>query len=172
MTATSASSMTVNMGWIRAAPTLISRLLSNRPAGDLGTPTIEQTIAAEILSGYDVLLAHRSNQLRHRRDLLISQLRTHLPDWDTPFVHGGLSLWVGLGAPLSSTLASASQRRGVRITAGPKFGIDGAHERYIRVPFTAEPELIEQGVRTLRDTWESLDPLAYPTSQHHLPHTL
>ncbi|WP_245906339.1 MocR-like transcription factor YczR [Mycolicibacterium palauense] len=162
----------LRVGWIRADPALISRLLVNRPAGDLGTPVIDQMVAAAALADYDVLLGRRSEQLRDRRDLLTRLLRTHLPDWHTPRVHGGLSLWVGLGAPLSSALASAGQRRGVRITAGPKFGIDGAHERFIRVPFTGEPERIERGVRILRDTWSSLDPLAGRGAQHHLPPTL
>ncbi|CAN5431853.1 PLP-dependent aminotransferase family protein [soil metagenome] len=162
----------LRVGWIRADPALISRLLSRRPAGDLGTPVIEQRLAAEVLADYDALLERRSEQLRHRRDVLISLLRSQLPDWDTPRVEGGLSLWVGLGAPLSSALASASQRRGVRITAGPKFGIDGAHERFIRVPFTAEPERLERGVQILRDTWATLDPLAGTAAPNHLPPTL
>ncbi|MGY4711997.1 MocR-like transcription factor YczR [Mycolicibacterium sp. CBM1] len=161
----------MRVGWIRAEPALINRLANSRPAGDLGTPVIEQMIAADVLADYDSLLRRRSEQLRERRDLLVNELRTYLSDWETPCVHGGLSLWVGLRAPLSSALASASQRRGVRITAGPKFGVDGAHERFIRVPFTAEPERLKRGVQILRDTWQSLDPLAYPAAEQAVPHT-
>lgn len=162
----------LRVGWIRADQALISRLVSSRPAGDLGTPVIDQMIAIEALADYDALLRRRSDQLRVRRDLLTGLLRTHLPEWNTPRVHGGLSLWVGLGEPLSSSLASAGQRRGVRITAGPKFGIDGAHERFIRVPFTGEPERIERGVRILHDTWASLDPISGPFAHNQLPPTL
>ena len=162
----------LRVGWIRADPALLSRMVGIRPAGDLGTPVIEQMVAADVLGDYDEFLARRSVQLRESRDLLGDLLRKHLPDWDVPTVHGGLSLWVGLGSPLSSALAAACQRRGVRITAGPKFGVDGAHERFLRVPFTAEPERIERGVEILRETWELLLPLGAATAQHRLPPTL
>lgn len=162
----------LRVGWLRAEPAMISQLISRRPADDLGTPVIEQLIATEVLERYDLLLGRRSEQLRVGRDLLVELLHTQLPDWQIPDVKGGLSLWVELGAPLSSALASACQRRGVRITAGPKFGIDGAHERFIRVPFTAEAERIERGVAILREAWESLDPMATPGLQTHLPPVL
>ncbi|MCF6391092.1 PLP-dependent aminotransferase family protein [Mycobacterium sp. MBM] len=160
----------LRIGWIRADPELVNRLVSSRPAGDLGTPVIEQMIATDVLAEYDSLCRQRTEQLRERRDVLVDELRTSLPAWDTPCVHGGLSLWVGLPAPLSSALASASQRRGVRITAGPKFGVDGTHERFIRVPFTAEPERIARGVQILRDTWESLEPLTDSALDRRPPH--
>ena len=130
------------------------------------------TVAADVLANYDDFLAHRRALLRDRRDLLTGLLRTELPDWDIPVVHGGLSLWVGLGAPISSALAQAAQRRGVRITAGTKFGTDGTHERFIRVPFTGDPDRIRRGVGILRDTWDSLLPLAGAAAHHRLPPTL
>ncbi|PAY22105.1 GntR family transcriptional regulator [Dietzia natronolimnaea] len=155
----------LRVGWIRAEPAMISRLITRRPADDLGTPVIEQLIATRVLECYDLLLTRRADQLRAGRDLLVSLLRTSLPDWRIPDVHGGLALWVELGAPLSSALASACQPRGVRITAGPRFGIDGARERFIRVPFTAGADHLERGVRILREAWESLDPVPTPGTQ-------
>jgi DNA-binding transcriptional MocR family regulator len=49
---------------------------------------------------------------------------------------GGLSLWADLGAPLSSALTVAAERHGVRLAAGPRFGLDGAFEQYLRLPYT------------------------------------
>ena len=162
----------LRIGWVRADPVLLSRLGGARPAGDLGTSVLDQTVAADVLSNYDGFLAHRRALLRDRRDLLTDLLRTQLPDWDIPVVRGGLSLWVGLRAPISSALAQAAQRRGVRITAGTKFGTDGTHERFIRVPFTGDPDRIRRGVGILRDTWDSLLPLAGAAAHHRLPPTL
>lgn len=162
----------LRIGWIRADPVLLSRMVGVRPAGDLGTSVIDQTVAADVMANFDDFLVQRCAQLRERRDLLDQLLRSHLPDWDVPTVHGGLSLWVGLGAPMSSALAQAAQRRGVRITAGAKFGTDGTHERFIRVPFTGDPDRIRRGVAILRDTWDSLLPLAGAAAHHRLPQTL
>ncbi|UCZ91746.1 PLP-dependent aminotransferase family protein [Gordonia sp. WA4-43] len=147
----------LRVGWIRADEDIVDRIVRRRPAGDLGSPIIDQQIAAEVLAGYDDLLAVRSAQLRIGRDTLTGLLRNHLPEWEIPDVNGGLAMWVGLGAPLSSALAAAALNRGVRISAGPKFGVDGAHERYIRVPFTEDADDLAAGVDVLRDVWASLD---------------
>ena len=49
---------------------------------------------------------------------------------------GGLTTWVGLGAPVSSQLTLAARREGLLLAAGPVFGVDGAFERFLRVPFS------------------------------------
>ncbi|CAN3131655.1 PLP-dependent aminotransferase family protein [Mycobacterium sp. smrl_JER01] len=161
------------IGWIRADPGMLTRLAARRPAGDLGTPVIEQLMAASVLDDLDQLLAERLAQLRGQRDLVIRLLRSQLPDWHVPSVAGGLCLWVGLGTPLSSRLAAACQRQGLRISAGPTFGTDGAHERFIRVPFTAGPEHLTAGVSILRDTWDRVcDGRRRGGRLAPLPHTL
>ena len=48
---------------------------------------------------------------------------------------GGLSLWVELDAPRTTALAAIADRYGLRLAAGPRFGVDGAFERFIRLPF-------------------------------------
>ena len=55
-----------------------------------------------------------------------------MPTWPT----GGLALWMRLPAPMSSALSAAASRLGVDIPPGPRFGVDGTLERYIRVPYT------------------------------------
>ena len=49
------------------------------------------------------------------------------------------------------------------LTAGPRFGIDGAYERNVRIPFTSAPDELRAGVELLRDAWESLPRMAEPT---------
>jgi DNA-binding transcriptional MocR family regulator len=149
----------LRIGWIRASTDLINRFAAARPAGDLGTPQLEQLIAAESIRLLPELLPRRAALLREHRDLLTSRLRALLPEWDVPAVSGGLSLWAGLGSPISSTLALAGQARGLVINAGSTFSSDGTHERFVRIPFTAPLDDLDRGAQILADTWHALPAL-------------
>jgi hypothetical protein len=46
---------------------------------------------------------------------------------------------------------------GIRLAAGPRFGIGGAFERYLRVPFTLPPQQLETAVLALRSAQDRLD---------------
>ncbi|MCS5713957.1 PLP-dependent aminotransferase family protein [Herbiconiux sp. CPCC 205716] len=146
----------LRVGWVRAEPAIIRKLAGVRFAGDLGTPVLEQLIVAELLRDFDQVLAGRSAQLREGRDTLLRMLAQHFPTWQVPPVDGGLAAWVNLGAPVSSQLALAARAEGLLITAGPRFGIDGAFERFLRVPIIHRPGDIERGVQALRAAWGSV----------------
>jgi bifunctional pyridoxal-dependent enzyme with beta-cystathionase and maltose regulon repressor activities len=64
-----------------------------------------------------------------------------------------VSLWVGLGAPVSSPLALAVRSRGLILSSGPRFGVDGGHERHMRIPFTAPVTELERAVQILAEAW-------------------
>ena len=147
----------LRLGWVRAPRSTIERLQQQRPATDLGTPILEQTVAAEIVPDLPRLLAVRTAGLRDSRDRLVSQLREALPEWDVPVPAGGLSLWVRLEHPVASSLAVLTQTRGMSISAGPRFTLDGSHERFLRLPFTETDEEIARGVEVLRDAWATLE---------------
>ncbi|WP_127794631.1 PLP-dependent aminotransferase family protein [Agromyces sp. LHK192] len=146
----------VRVGWIRADRSLIRRLLAVRAPGDLGTPILEQLITARALERMDDVLALRREQLRAGRDLLETLLADAFPEWHVPHVDGGIVTWVGLGAPVSSQLALAARSHGLVIAAGPRFGIDGAFERFLRLPICYSAAETEGAVRALRLAWESL----------------
>ncbi|PZF85174.1 PLP-dependent aminotransferase family protein [Jiangella anatolica] len=146
----------LRIGWIRADDDVIGALHGARAAGDLGTPELEQLVATEVFDDYTALVQRRTAQLRHHRDVLVRELRERLPHWDVPVPDGGASLWVGLGAPISSALALFGLTRGVSLTAGPKFGVDGAFERFLRLPYTGRVDELTRGVHLLADTARSL----------------
>ena len=74
--------------------------------------------------------ARRRRELRARRDLLVGLLLDQLPSWRVDVPAGGLSLWVDLGAPVSSALAAISHpARRPRGRPGTAFGVDGSFER-------------------------------------------
>ena len=143
----------IRVGWVRAEGDLVRRLVAARPAHDLGTPEFEQAVAAELLEDFDAVIAQRSVLLREGRDALVTALRDQLPEWRVPQVHGGVSLWIELDAALSSALVMDVRSRGVLLSAGPRFSVEGGHDRHLRIPFTAPPDDLIRAVGELAGSW-------------------
>lgn len=146
----------LRVGWVRAAPDLVRRLAAGRPVHDLGTPELEQAIAARLVPRLDEIAQQRGDLLRAGRDSVVRALRSTLPEWDVPDVSGGVSLWVGLGEPLSTPLVMNARGRGLALSAGSRFAVEGGHDRRLRVPFTAPPATLERAVVLLRAAWDDV----------------
>lgn len=152
----------LRIGWIRAERPIIQRLVRARTAGDLGTPLLEQLIVADLLPNYDAILEARRMQLRAGREQLIGALAERLPEWRMATPDGGLTVWVNLGAPVSSQLTLAARNEGLLLGAGPLFGIDGAFERYLRIPFSHPAAELDRAVDALARAWETVGRYAVP----------
>jgi DNA-binding transcriptional MocR family regulator len=146
----------VRIGWIRADRSVIARLVRARSSGDLGTPALEQLVVTHLLGDYDAILESRRRQLETGRDFLRAQLAEKLPEWEVPRIAGGLTIWVNLGAPVSSQLTLAARNEGLQIAAGPRFGIDGAFERFLRIPISYPEAETERAVDALAAAWRSV----------------
>lgn len=134
------------MGWVRADADVVQRLAQARPGMDLGTPVLEQLACAELLGEIDQILPGRLDELRQRRTLLRSLVAEHLPDWTIGTSMGGLSVWARLAEPISSALAAMAPQFGVRLAAGPRFGVGGAFERFVRLPYSMDPTAMTAGI--------------------------
>ena len=66
---------------------------------------------------------------------LLALVRERLPDWKFETPPGGLSVWAELPQPVSTALAAAAHELGVRIAPGGRFGVDGAFDRFVRLPY-------------------------------------
>ncbi len=155
----------IRVGWIRAERPLLRRLLAVRSPNDLGTPIMEQLMVTRLLDRMDDILELRREQLRAGRDRLESLLAGAFPDWHVPHVDGGIVTWVGLGAPVSSQLALAARSQGLIIAAGPRFGIDGAFERFLRLPICYSAETTDAAVQALSRAWGALARTPVPADQ-------
>ncbi|WP_258375118.1 PLP-dependent aminotransferase family protein [Curtobacterium sp. MCSS17_006] len=144
----------LRIGWIRADPALLQRLLLARPTGDLGTPVLDQLVVRELVPRTAAVLEARRASLREGRDAVVGALRARLPEWDVPAPAGGLTTWVGLGQPVSSALVLAARAEGVVLASGGVFGPDGGFERFLRVPFTMAPADRGRLVDVLSRSWE------------------
>jgi DNA-binding transcriptional MocR family regulator len=118
---------------------------------------MEQLAAAHLVRAMDEPLPARLAALRENRAALLELLSGHLPEWETLYPSGGLSAWCKLPAPISTALTVIAPDFGIRLAAGPRFGIGGAFERYLRVPFTLPPGKLETAVLALRSAQDRLD---------------
>ncbi|WP_156721426.1 SCO1417 family PLP biosynthesis transcription factor [Streptomyces apocyni] len=136
----------MRIGWVRAAPDVIRSLVAARAYADLGTPVLEQLAVSWLLStgGWEEAIEVRRTQARENRDDLVAALRRELPDWEFEVPAGGLTLWVRAGGLSGSRLAEVGERVGVRVPSGPRFGVDGAFEGYLRLPFTVGGALADE----------------------------
>ncbi|MBI1199567.1 MAG: aminotransferase class I/II-fold pyridoxal phosphate-dependent enzyme [Phenylobacterium sp.] len=148
----------MRLGWIRADVQTIQALAARRASLDLGTPLLEQLAAAHLLADDAAAIARRRELLRARRDHLAAAVGQAFPDWRFEIPEGGLVLWAELPAAVSTALAATSDRFGVRLAAGPRFGVDGAFERFLRLPFTHDPEVLSDAVARLAQTYSRLRP--------------
>jgi DNA-binding transcriptional MocR family regulator len=126
----------LRVGWVRGPASLMARLAASRSATDLGSPVLEQLIAVNLLNRRDQVLPERRRTLGAARDFLAGALREKLPPWRFRVPAGGVGLWLELDAPVSSALVRAAEAHGLRLAPGPRFGVDGVLEQYLRVPFT------------------------------------
>ncbi|MEV3900801.1 PLP-dependent aminotransferase family protein [Mycobacterium sp. NPDC050551] len=155
----------LRIGWIRAERSTLATVAALRPSIDMGTPIFEQLAAAELLRVADDVLPERRELLRTRRALMLSLLEEHLPDWRPCQGGGGLALWVRLPAPMSSALSAAASRMGLDVPPGPRFGVDGTLERFVRIPYTLPPDQMADAVRLLARAWRSVTGSTGPEPQ-------
>ncbi|MCV7228545.1 PLP-dependent aminotransferase family protein [Mycolicibacterium komossense] len=150
----------LRIGWIRAEKSTLATLAAVRPSIDLGTPILEQLSAAKLLAMEDTVLPERREIVRAGRTLVTALLAEQLPDWrpvgSGHWPAGGLALWIRLPAPMSSALSAAASRLGVDLPPGPRFGVDGTLERYIRVPYTLPADQLRGAIELLARAWHSV----------------
>ncbi|MEW7313848.1 PLP-dependent aminotransferase family protein [Buttiauxella gaviniae] len=147
----------LRIGWIRASTRTIASLIQTRDSLDLGSPLLEQLAAINLFNEAENFLPQRREMLRQQRDACGEAIRELFPDWKITIVpQGGLSWWIELPKPLATVFAASAESIGIRIGAGPRFGSEGAFERYLRLPFTLEPTQMRAALERLKPLWENL----------------
>ncbi|MGK2869816.1 MAG: PLP-dependent aminotransferase family protein [Mycobacterium sp.] len=156
----------LRIGWIRAEPATLATIAAHRASVDLGTPILEQLTAARLLAVRGEVLPERRQILSERRAFLVDLLARRLPDWHPGPGRGGMSLWVQLPAPMSTALSAAASRLGLDLPAGPRFGVDGTLERFIRVPYALPEPQLEEAVDLMARAWQSITGVAVAPETH------
>ncbi|WP_412740091.1 PLP-dependent aminotransferase family protein [Krasilnikovia sp. MM14-A1259] len=152
----------LRIGWVRASAPLVQRLAALRVGVDMASPVLEQLVAVRLLAQEQEIVAARRAQLTFRRDTLVAALRELLPEWQVCVPGGGVTLWAELDGPISSALARAAEDVGVRLAPGPRFGLDGTLERFVRLPFTLAADDLTEAVRRIAAVRHDLDRASRP----------
>ncbi|MDN5724315.1 MAG: PLP-dependent aminotransferase family protein [Propionibacteriales bacterium] len=147
----------LRIGWIRAPRDLVRGLVETRSLLDLSSPILDQLLVSDMVGDPTAVLDHQRRVHRHRRDHLVRLLTERLPTWEFEVPPGGLSLWVTLPRPASGQLVVAAERRGVVLTAGPRFHTESGGDRHLRLPYVAEPETLTRAIDVLADVWPTVD---------------
>jgi DNA-binding transcriptional MocR family regulator len=145
----------LRIGWVRSPLELVDAMFRARLSLDLGTPLLEQLVAVDLIRTGSGLLDHRRDQLRQSRDAALAALARHLPEWKVRSPTGGLSLWCELPEDRahSSDLVPYAAGRDVLIVAGPAFAPEGGLDRFLRIPFTAPPQVLEDAIARIAVAW-------------------
>jgi DNA-binding transcriptional MocR family regulator len=146
----------LRVGWVRADAGLVQRLGQARAGTDLGTPVVEQLVCVELLNEIDRILPGRLADLRERRAVLLALVAERLADWSVGRSMGGLSVWARLPEPVSSALAAVAPQFGVWLAAGPRFGLGGAFERFVRLPYSLDTASMTAGIDGIAGALEAV----------------
>ncbi|WP_283132901.1 PLP-dependent aminotransferase family protein [Rhizohabitans arisaemae] len=153
----------MRIGWIRATAAMIRRIADHRAVVDIASPLFEQLVVARLFARMAESKAERIPALRASRDTLTEALRTELPGWSFRTPSGGGFLWVRLDGPVATQVAEEAALRGVRLTPGHWFGVEGTLERYLRLPFTQPPAVLADAVRRIASA-HAMGPFTPPRS--------
>lgn len=148
----------LRVGWIRSSERVIARLARLKAVTDMGSPILAQALSAHLLNfSADDVIACRRQELQVRLAALLEAGAVHLPDWELNQPAGGLSVWAKLPLPLAEEFARRAPEFGTAVVPGVAFAVEHhRHAARVRLPFTAAPAVVEEGVRRLASTWAAL----------------
>lgn len=146
----------LRVGWIRASSQTIAALMQSRDTLDLGTPLLEQLATCWLLDNDERLLPVRRSMLAARRDMCSQLLQDYFPEWRYQAPEGGLSFWVELPERLAPLFAARAEAAEIHLGDGTRFGLAGAFDRWLRIPFTLDDETLQMAFSTLQPIWKNL----------------
>ncbi|MEV7522775.1 PLP-dependent aminotransferase family protein [Streptomyces sp. NPDC091371] len=147
----------LRIGWIRAPRDTVDRLARLKALDDLGSPVLDQALAARLLPALPALAPERDRILRERLATMTRLLAERLPDWRWREPHGGSVLWIRLPPGTDARIyAQVALRHGAEVIPGATMDPTGAHDHYIRVPHSFAPETSAELADRLTAAWASL----------------
>ncbi|WP_431045537.1 PLP-dependent aminotransferase family protein [Streptomyces sp. P1-3] len=147
----------LRIGWVRGPADVIGRLARLKALADLGSPVLDQALAARLLPRLDELKARRAVTLRRRLDHLEGLLAARLPAWQWSRPAGGSALWVRLpGDTDAQVYAQVALRHRVEVVPGAVTDASGAHDSHIRIPFSLPEDRLTDLANRLAAAWAEL----------------
>jgi DNA-binding transcriptional MocR family regulator len=143
-------------GWVRGPAGVIERLARHKALADLGSPVLDQALAARLLPRLPDIAAARAAVLRQRLDHLTALLGERLPEWRFRPPSGGSALWIELPGQDARGFAQVALRHGVEVVPGAAMDPSGAHDGYLRLPCTFPIDVLTEVTTRLTAAWAEL----------------
>lgn len=147
----------LRIGWVRGPAEIVQRLARRKALADIGSPVLDQALAARLMPRLDEILASRAKELGSQLDHIDGLLRERLPSWRWRRPDGGGALWVELPGVDATAFAQVAVRHGVDVVPGNVMDPDGGHRNHIRLPFTFTPETLDELVHRLARAWAEIE---------------
>ena len=148
----------LRIGWIRANPALIQRLAARaRRARHLAARCSSSSSPSSCWRTPTRSSTRQRAAARARRDALVTALHAELPEWRFDAARRRArrcgSSSTRRAAPRSPRSPTATA---CALAAGPRFGVDGAFERFVRLPYALPERVLEDGASRLAVAWRSI----------------
>lgn len=145
----------LRLGWVRADPGLINRLVAMKTTADLGAPIPSQALGAHLLNHHASAMTWRSAKLGESVDLTATKLGNDVPDWKFRVPDGGQYFWVELPQDRALDLAHAAANNGALVVPGQLLHPYGHGDRFIRISMAVGVDQLEFGLSRLIETWHA-----------------
>ncbi len=142
----------IRIGWIRAAPPVISRLASFKAVNDLGCSMFDQHLAIGLLENIREARAYRHAEVASHLDIaenLIERRAAGRWQWTRP--SGGTAIWIRMPGIDTVALCQEAQRRRLFLSAGPGYSAQENFSDVIRLPFVRPRETMQFAIDTICD---------------------
>lgn len=147
----------LRIGWIRGPVGIVERCARRKALADLGSPVLEQAVAARLVPCMDEIGQRQSALRRESCALLERLLADRLAGWTWRRPDGGSSLWVRLpDGGSADVFAQLALRHGVEVIPGSTMDPTGAHDDHLRIPFLRPRWELEELVERLALAWTEL----------------
>ncbi|MFE7575962.1 aminotransferase class I/II-fold pyridoxal phosphate-dependent enzyme [Streptomyces sp. NPDC057521] len=149
----------LRLGWLEAEPDLIKRLTGRGQLVSGGALNHLTSLAVTMLMGdfrYDRRLARLREQLRVRRDALVSALQAVMDDSVTVNrPSGGFFVWLTFDPQRSeASLLAAASRAGVAVAPGSRFGSEAGTHLRLAYSFNS-PDRLAAAAARLAAAWRN-----------------
>lgn len=143
----------LRLGWCSGPTAAVRKLVIAKQAADLHTATLNQLIAASVLSDHRWWVQHLQSLraiYRQRHQALHLAISEHLPHAAVLESTGGFFSWIDLPGVDATELLSAALEGGVAFVPGSAFTIDGRSTSTLRLSHSfADTASFDEGLRRI-----------------------
>ena len=134
----------LRIGWVVGNPTMINKFIQIKQGSDLQTSSLDQKIAAEYMSRYDLNDHIRMiiDVYSKRRNVMLTTMKENFhPDITFTESLGGLFTWVKVREDLDTkALLAEALMENVAFVPGASFFANGGHHNFMRLNYSCMPE--------------------------------